>query len=78
LDKDLEAGPGSLLLSVTHPTIPNQDQSVVLTKLDGRRYAGRLEPLGNANWQLEITPEDSVWRIRGRLQTPTDGVTRIN
>jgi hypothetical protein len=78
LDSELNAGPGSLLLNVTHPTMPNQDQSIVLTRLDGRRYTGRLEPLNNANWQLEIEPEDAVWRIRGRLQTPGDGVARIN
>ena len=78
LAKPLQAKPEILTLALTHPTLPNQDQSVQLVPLDERRFSGRIEPLSKANWQLEIHPEDASWRIAGRLNTASQSVTRLD
>ena len=67
-----------LSLEVIHPTLPNQDQSIQLAPLDGARFAGRLEPLGPANWKLALRPQDRSWRIEGRLPQPGSGDTRLD
>lgn len=78
LAKPLQPKPGILTLQVTHPTRPNQDQSVPLVPVDERRFSGRVEPLNDANWQLEIHPDDTSWRIQGRLNTATQSTTRLD
>jgi hypothetical protein len=67
-----------LELSVVHPTIPDRDQAVMLTAVDALRYAGRLEPLTDAHWKLELRPEQGDWRITGRLALPGDGRSSLN
>ena len=78
LDKALDTSVDNLLLSVTHPTRPNQDQAVQLTPLDARNFTSRIEALGPANWKLEIQPADKSWRIAGRLQVPGGAITRLD
>ena len=78
LDKPLQAKPGILTLTLTHPTLPNQDQSAQLVPLDEHRFSGRIEPLSDANWQLEIQPKDASWRIDGRLSTTTHNTARLD
>ena len=73
LDKPLPQGEHALTLAVIHPTRPDQDQIIQVTAVDGTRYAGRLNTLGPANWKLELRPEDSSWRVVGRLGLPGDG-----
>lgn len=69
-NKPLPTGSGMLSLQATHPTRPDHDQSISLTPSGDSRYAGRLEPLGPANWKLELHPTDRSWRIEGRLASP--------
>jgi hypothetical protein len=78
LDKPLQGGPAALSLEVVHPTLPDQDQTIQLSPLDGARFAGRLEPLGPANWKLSLRPADRSWRIEGRLPQPGNGETRLD
>ena len=78
LDKPPPAGTGLVTLKVTHPTLPNRDQSVQLTPLDPASYAGRLDPLGPARWKLQLYPEDKSWRIEGRLALPDNPSTRLD
>lgn len=77
LDKQVDAMPIELSLEVTHPTMANRDQAVSITRVDATTYAGRLETLGEANWQLEVQPTDGSWRVRGRLSTPADSSARV-
>lgn len=78
LDKPLQGEPAALSLEVVHPTLPDRDQTIQLSPLDGARFAGRLEPLGPANWKLSLRPVDRSWRIEGRLPQPGNGETRLD
>lgn len=69
---------GGLSLRATHPTLPNQDQTVPLTPLGEGAFAGRLEPLGPAHWKLELHPENRSWRIEGRLSLPGSPKARLD
>jgi hypothetical protein len=68
----------TLSMKVVHPTRPDQDQTVLLTRLSATRYAGRIESLGPANWKLKVHPQDKSWRIEGRLAMPGSGETRLD
>ena len=78
LDKPLQTDKPGLSLEVVHPTLPDRDQTTRLSPLDGTRYAGRLDPLGPANWKLSLRPPDRAWRIEGRLAQPGSGSTRLD
>lgn len=78
LDRPLPEAPGLLSLSVTHPTRPDSDSLGQLTAIGEGRYAGRIEPLGPANWKLSLQPEDGSWRVDGRLRVPGDGTARLD
>jgi len=78
LDKSLQGGNDGLSLEVIHPTLPDQDQTIQLTPVDGARFAGRLDPLGLANWKLALRPADRTWRVDGRLAQPGTGETRLD
>ncbi len=78
LDKTLRVGESGLTLEVVHPTLPDRDQTTQLSPLGGARFAGRLDPLGPANWKLSLRPPDRTWRIEGRLVEPGSGSTRLD
>lgn len=78
LDQPLQGDASGLSLRVTHPTLPDQDQSIQLSRLDETRFAGRLEPLGQANWKLALRPADKSWRVEGRLPQPGSGEMRLD
>jgi hypothetical protein len=71
-------GDAALSLQVTHPTLPDQDQSIQLSRLDEARFAGRLEPLGPGNWKLALRPADRSWRVEGRLLQPGSSEARLD
>ena len=77
LDKSLQGRKAALSLEVVHPTRPDQDQTIQLAPVDNARFAGRLEPLGPANWKLALRPADGSWRIDGRLPQPGKGQARL-
>jgi len=78
LDKPLQGSQSALSLEVVHPTLPDQDQTIQLSRLDETRFAGRLEPLGQANWKLALRPADKSWRVEGRLPQPGSGEMRLD
>jgi len=78
LEKPLQGDGTGLSLEVTHPTVSNRDQSIQLSRLDDSRFAGRVEPLGPANWKLALRPADRSWRVEGRLLQPGSGQTRLD
>ena len=78
LDKPLQAKQPALSLEVVHPTLPDQDQTIRLSAVDGIRFAGRLEPLGPGNWKLALRPADRSWRVEGRLLQPGSSEARLD
>ncbi len=78
LEKPLPGDKSALSLQVTHPTLPDQDQSIRLSRLDDARFAGRLEPLGPGNWKLALRPADRAWRVEGRLAQPGSNEARLD
>jgi hypothetical protein len=78
LEQPLPDGDRQLTLTITHPTLPDQDQIVQLTAVDQTRFAGRIDPLAQANWKLALRPADKAWRVEGRLLVPADGTTRLD
>jgi hypothetical protein len=78
LDKPLPNGDRQLTLTITHPTLPDQDQAVQLTAVDQTHFAGRINPLTQANWKLALRPADRDWRVEGRLLIPSDGTARLD
>jgi hypothetical protein len=77
LDKPIAGLPSTLALEVFHPTRPDNDRQTQLTLVDPGRYAGRIEPIVQANWKLSLEPENGEWRIDGRLQVPGNGIARL-
>ncbi len=77
LDQSLTEAQAQLTLEIVHPTRPGNDQTLQLVAVDGRRYAGRAQPLIAANWKLELYPTPKVWRIVGRLLTPETANARL-
>lgn len=78
LDKPLPGGERMLDVEIIHPTIPDQDQSVQMVSAGGTRFAGRIEPLADANWKVAVRPADRSWRIEGRLLLPQQGPARLD
>jgi hypothetical protein len=78
LDKPVDALPPTLNLEIVHPTRPDNDQVAVMTAIDDTRYAGRVDPLIDANWKLMLQPADEAWRIVGRLQVPGGAAARLD
>lgn len=77
-DKALLRNEKSLLLSLVHPTRPEQDQLINLLPAAEQTYAGRLATPGPAQWKIEIQPQDKVWRIDGRLPLPDTVSVRLD
>ncbi len=77
-DKPLPARTQAMTLKVIHPTQANRDQAVSLEAVDERHFRAQLEPLGPANWKLDLRPADEDWRIQGRLLIPGDGSGRMD
>jgi hypothetical protein len=78
LEKPLPGDKSALSLQVTHPTLPDQDQSIQLSRLNEARFAGRLEPLGPGKWKLALRPADRSWRVEGRLTQPGSSEARLD
>jgi len=78
LNQPLPAGSRSMVLRVTHPTLPGQDQEIALTLLAKDVLGGQLTPLGPAHWKLRLHPADKAWRIEGRLKLPVTTSTQLD
>jgi hypothetical protein len=58
-----------LWLSLHHPTRAQEDQKLSLAR-SGDHYAASITALVNTHWQLQLTPPDQQWRLRGELALP--------
>ena len=66
--------PDGVLMTIAHPTRAGEDQLIALGG-SGGRYEGRVEPLGVANWGLQLEDEARTWRLNGAAQVPNE--TRV-
>lgn len=60
--------PDSISLSLLHPTRAGHDQVLQLTHAGAGNYQGRIKPLGNGHWYIQLEADD--WRLSGTLQVP--------
>ena len=68
----LESQP-TLILSLTHATLPQRDQRVTLRR-DGSVYRGTVQPPGDGRWWLELADPERRWLWRTEASGSVSGV----
>lgn len=66
-----------LLLSLTHATLADQDQQIVLTITPDGSYRGKCSALSNGKWIATLEPDGHEWRIGTDFITPISGVIEL-
>lgn len=66
------AQPNQLKLQLTHPTRPNLDQTVLLTREAADRWSGALQLAVQGRWHIQVETPDGEWRLNGRLNVPDE------
>jgi len=67
------AAPSPLVLTLAHPTEAAQDLTLPLARdTTGWRAPADLDTAHD--WNVQLSPQDGSWRIRGRLQKDTQAV----
>jgi len=57
----------SLSLTLTHPTLEDEDRQVSLVKSANGAFSSEpAPPLPSANWHLIVEPPEETWRLRTR------------
>ncbi|HYQ73234.1 MAG TPA: FixH family protein [Gammaproteobacteria bacterium] len=64
--------PAQVRFTLLHPTLPGNDQVVLLQPVADGGYAGTLQAVHDSNWYVQLEADD--WRLSGALQTPRDSV----
>jgi hypothetical protein len=72
LDSHDNLSPAQVRFSLLHPTLPGNDQVIMLLPAGEGTYAGTLQELLDSNWYVQLEADD--WRLSGALQTPRDSV----
>lgn len=62
--------PQVLLLTLTHPTLGNQDQNLRLLGIGNQEYTIRLPEIVQSNWHVRLEPENKEWKLAGRMELP--------
>lgn len=71
--------PQQIRLILAHTTRADHDQTVPLFLApDKKHYVGRTKKIKNGNWIVILEPEDSSWRINGRVTLPKQTEWHIN
>lgn len=70
LGGSLSQPPQTLLLTLTHPTLGDQDQQLRLLAIGNQEYTIRLPEIVQTNWHLSLTPENKEWKLAGRMELP--------
>jgi hypothetical protein len=71
LQGTLETFPGTLTLSLLHPTQAGHDQVLQLQHAGDGVYSGRIDEIARGNWYLQLETVD--WRLSGGMQMPHTG-----
>ena len=66
VDAGEQARPAQLHMQLTHPTLPDMDQSVILTR-QGNYYSGTIKPVIAGAWNLSLESTAPAWRIQRRI-----------
>ncbi|ANQ84514.1 hypothetical protein dqs_1467 [Azoarcus olearius] len=69
--------PGTVRLTVSHPTKGGLDQEMVVTGRDGV-FEVKISPLATGRWLFQIEDEPRAWRMNGAAYLPTETEIRIN
>lgn len=64
-----DKAPATLKLVMVHATRAGVDQTLLLTPLDGRRYAAPVADPAPGRWNVAL--EHSDWRLTGRWRLPS-------
>ncbi len=66
-----EALPDStLVVTLLHPTLADQDLNLTLNRVGNGAYEGFVPELASGNWHVNLEPQDRAWRLAGRWQLP--------
>ena len=57
-------------LRMVHPTRPNLDRTVALTREAGNRWTAALDAVAPGHWHLLLDSDAGQWRLTGRLALP--------
>jgi hypothetical protein len=68
------ARPASLTLALVHPTLPREDQSVVLAMTAPGVYEARLRAPSGRRYALRLEDGEGRWRLAGQWSTANDSV----
>lgn len=64
--------PGTLRLTLVHPTRGHADQAIELRPAGPAVYEGRLRPPPGAAWRIALEDSGATWRVTGRWKnSPT-------
>lgn len=58
-----------LTLRFAHATLPDHDQTVTLQAQEQGIWMGRITPLAQGKWYVDVLPLDEDWRLSGVLPT---------
>lgn len=73
LQGNVAALPGTMTLSLLHPTKAGFDQMIVLQHAGDGLYTGPVDELTRGNWYLQLEADD--WRLSGSMQMPQTETT---
>lgn len=74
---DIDNVPGSIHLTIAHPTQGGFDQ-VLSLKGQGGVFEGAIAPLSTGRWLFQIENESRSWRMNGAAYLPTETEIRID
>ncbi len=57
-------------LRLTHPTLEDQDVTLLLRRAGDGTYHASLPSLAPGHWHVLLEPEDLFWRLTGRILLP--------
>lgn len=67
LSGDLSAFPPLLELSLIHPTLANQDRTVLLSHENQGRYRAQIAQPFSGTRMVQLAPPDETWRLDARV-----------
>lgn len=65
-----ETQTGDIKLRMVHPTRPNLDRTLTLTRDTGNRWSTTLDTIAPGHWHLLLDSDAGAWRLTGRLALP--------
>lgn len=57
----------TLVLKLLHATMPDRDQTVMLTHAGQGMWTGKIASLSPGKWYVHLLPVDESWRLEGAL-----------